>query len=95
MTTSATPRNKDFNLACIGQDEMARLIDDGQAEDWTYSLGDAIPAAARFGDTWYVVLEGNEHYEPATEHLTALLEATHAALSLADEIIADAEAQPA
>jgi hypothetical protein len=95
MTTPTIAKDKDIHPASISQDEMANLVVEGQAKEWTHPLGGSIPAAARLGDTWYVVLDGNEHYEPATEHLTALLAATHAALSLADEIIAEAEAQPA
>lgn len=69
-------------------DTMAEHIATGRAAEWTRPLGGDIPLAAHLDNTWYVVLDGTDHYQPASHDLTAVLTRAHTVLALADDAIA-------
>lgn len=76
------------------RDQMATQISAGRAHPWTHPLHGAIPTAARMNDTWYVVLDGTHHYQPAPPQLATVLTQTHDLLTAAEHAIARADAQP-
>ncbi|HEY0637616.1 MAG TPA: hypothetical protein VGD67_08210 [Pseudonocardiaceae bacterium] len=73
----------------ISREQMAELITNGTATPWTHPLGveGDIPTAATLADTWYVVLDGHDHYTPAAADLAAVLTSAHCALAAADAAI--------
>jgi hypothetical protein len=70
----------------FSREEMEAFIAAGRAQRWTRELGRdrLVPVAAHMDDTWYVVLDGFEHYQPAAEPLAAVLTAVSRALGMAD-----------
>ena len=70
----------------ISRDAMANHIATGQAQPWTHTLHGQLPTAARYNNTWYVVLDGTDHYQPAPEPLATTLTTTNRALTTADQI---------
>lgn len=69
----------------ITRDQMAHHITGGHAQPWTHTLHGQIPTAARLHDTWYVVLDGDDAYQPAPEPLATTLTQAHDALTAADQ----------
>jgi hypothetical protein len=78
----------------ISRDQMATHVSTGRAHPWTHPLHGAIPTAAHIDDTWYVVLDGTDHYQPAPPQLAAVLTHAHDLLTAANQAIAQADAHP-
>jgi hypothetical protein len=80
-------------VTIINRHDMTEHIRAGRATEWTQPLGPEhlVPIAAELDGTWYVILEGHNHYAPAPANLTADLTRIRAALNAADEAIARAD----
>ncbi len=76
----------------LSRTEMDDHIKAGRATPWTQPLAGAVPTAAHLDGTWYVVIEGTDHYQPAPPPLAAVLTEAHAMLTIADRAVATAEA---
>lgn len=78
----------------ISADNMTAHIAAGRATPWTQPLGpdQQVPVIARLDGAWYVVAQGSQNYQLAPDELVADLTRIDAALALADQAIATADA---